>query len=115
MSNADKADRANDEPTPTPFAGESPQNESGSAAKMLHEPDSGADSYVGHGRLEGKVALITALPGAGSLEQRGTVSIQHAAQTVGNFSFDHLFIYVDSCRSHCSRPWTSRVVIWIAE
>ncbi len=59
MSNADKADRANDEPTPTPFAGESPQNESGSEAKMLHEPDSGADSYVGHGRLEGKVALIT--------------------------------------------------------
>jgi NAD(P)-dependent dehydrogenase (short-subunit alcohol dehydrogenase family) len=41
-----------------PFPGQ-PQNPPGSEAAMTPRPDYGEDSYRGHGRLTGKVALIT--------------------------------------------------------
>ena len=44
---------------PRPPFGQQPQPEPGLAAKMSPEPDHGEDSYVGHGRLEGRKALIT--------------------------------------------------------
>lgn len=47
------------EKKPTPFQGESPQGETGSEEAMLHPPDYGEASYVGHGRLKGKIAMIT--------------------------------------------------------
>ncbi|HEY1101680.1 MAG TPA: glucose 1-dehydrogenase [Myxococcota bacterium] len=53
-----KADKNNAD-TPTPFAGEERQGKTGSDKKLLHEPDYGVDSYVGHGRLDNKIALVT--------------------------------------------------------
>ena len=41
-----------------PFAKQT-QKHPGSEAAMRDKPDYGAESYVGHGRLDGKVALIT--------------------------------------------------------
>lgn len=38
---------------------DSPQSSTGSEAAMHEAPDYGADSYRGHGRLDGRVALIT--------------------------------------------------------
>ncbi|HEY1099217.1 MAG TPA: glucose 1-dehydrogenase [Myxococcota bacterium] len=52
-------DAKNDDDKPKPFAGEREQHESGHEGSMQHLPDAGADSYVGHGRLKGKIALIT--------------------------------------------------------
>ncbi|WPP02015.1 SDR family oxidoreductase [Pseudomonas sp. HR96] len=44
---------------PTPPFAEQPQAVPGSQQRMQPVPDCGEDSYVGHGRLAGKVALIT--------------------------------------------------------
>ena len=46
-----------DYPTP-PFLAQ-PQDVPGSQARMQPQPDCGEHTYVGHGRLDGKVALIT--------------------------------------------------------
>lgn len=46
-----------DYPTP-PFPAQ-PQDVPGSQARMQPQPDCGEHTYVGHGRLDGKVALIT--------------------------------------------------------
>jgi len=44
---------------PTPPFPSQPQNVPGSQRKMEPYPDCGEQSYTGHNRLEGKVALIT--------------------------------------------------------
>ncbi len=44
---------------PTPPFPEQPQPHPGLESEMTPKPDFGEDSYVGHGRLEGKAALIT--------------------------------------------------------
>lgn len=44
---------------PGPPFEKQPQPAPGLAAKMIPQPDHGEDSYVGHGRLEGRKALIT--------------------------------------------------------
>ncbi|MDT5294851.1 MAG: hypothetical protein QOJ76_1731, partial [Acidobacteriota bacterium] len=44
---------------PKPPFEEQPQEVPGLEAEMSAKPDYGVDSYRGHGRLEGKAALIT--------------------------------------------------------
>ena len=44
---------------PKPPFEEQPQEPPGLEAEMTPRPDYGADSYRGHGRLEGKAAVIT--------------------------------------------------------
>src|SRR5215217_5592776 len=58
MARESSEDPKNKEPKP-PFRGENAQASPGSEAAMKQRPDFGEQSYKGHGRLEGKVALIT--------------------------------------------------------
>jgi len=44
---------------PRPPFPRQPQPEPGLAGRMIPRPDHGEDSYVGHGRLKGRRALIT--------------------------------------------------------
>ncbi|MBI4046138.1 MAG: SDR family NAD(P)-dependent oxidoreductase, partial [Devosia nanyangense] len=44
---------------PSPPFPEQPQPPPGLESKMFPKPDHGEDSYVGHGRLKGRKALIT--------------------------------------------------------